>query len=508
MYVCGAPDLHSRWPRDVAGGMEHYDLIVVGAGAGGLGAAGIARTFGLRTLIIEAEARNVGGDCLNYGCVPSKALIHVARLAHAAREAGAYGLEVSGEVDFARALRHVHAAQDRIREHENADWLAEQDHQDVVIGWARFTGERTLAVDGREFRGERIVLATGSRPRRLDVPGAEDVEHLHTNHTFFERERPLPGRLLVVGAGPIGCEMAQAMRRLGSAVTLVDHGDRLLDKELPRYSRMVEETFRAEGVDVRHQTEVAAFSGPTTAVLGREGADDEELAFDECLVAIGRDQSVREMNLELAGIATDEHGVLEVDERYRTTNPHVFAVGDAMGRENFSHAAEMHNRDLIVNMLSPIDKRHSLERFSWVTYTSPEVATFGLTAKQLDDREIDFETIDQPFADDDRAIAEGYADDAYLTLYVAPSALPGRGAKILGGSMIAPQAGELIQEWVLALQSGATLNDVFDKIYAYPVASRINQKAAFTYRQGGLGEGVRGAIRWWWRRSFGDFNIL
>ena len=486
--------------------MEHYDLIVVGAGAGGLGAAGIARTFGLRTLIIEAEARNVGGDCLNYGCVPSKALIHVARLAQAARAAGTYGMDVGGEVDFARALRHVHAAQARIREHENAEWLAAQDHQDVAIGWARFTGERTLAVGERTYTAQRIVLATGSRPRRLEVPGVDDVDSLHTNHTFFARERPLPRRLLVVGGGPIGCELAQAMRRLGSAVTLVNRGDRLLDKELPAYSRTLEARLRAEGVDVRHGAEVAAFSGPTTAVLAREGADDEAFEFDECLVAIGRDQSVRDMDLGRAGIATDEHGVLRVDDRYRTTNPHVFAVGDAMGRENFSHAAEMHNRDLIVNMLSPIERRHSLERFSWVTYTSPEIATFGLSAKQLDEREIDFETIDQPFADDDRAIAEGYADEAHLTLYVAPSRVPGRGAQILGGSMIAPQAGELVQEWILAIASGATLSDVFNKIYAYPVASRINQKAAFTYRQGGLGEGLKSAIRWWWRRgdSFGD----
>ena len=480
--------------------MEHYDLIVVGAGAGGLGAAGIARTFGLRTLIIEAEALNVGGDCLNYGCVPSKALIHVSRLAHAAREATAYGLEVGGRVSFERALRHVHAAQARIREHENAEWLRAQAHQDVVIGWARFTGERTLAVDGREFRGERIVLATGSRPRRLEVAGAGGVARLHTNHTFFASERPLPERLLVVGGGPIGCELAQAMRRLGSEVTLVDRGERLLGKELPDYSRRLERTFAAEGIDVRHGTEVAAFTGEESARLSCEGEADEEVHFDECLVAIGRDEGVRDMDLHRAGIETDEHGVLRVDERYRTTNPHVFAVGDAIGREKFSHAAEMHNRDLIVNMLSPIERRHSLERFSWVTFTDPEVATFGLTADQLDERGIDFETVDQPFADDDRAIAEGYADEAHLTLYVAPRSLPGRGAEILGGSMIAPHAGELIQEWVLAIQSGATLNDVFDKIYAYPVASRINQKAAFTYRQGGLGEGVKRAIRWWWRR--------
>ena len=293
------------------------------------------------------------------------------------------------------------------------------------------------------------------------------------------------------------------MRRLGSAVTLVDRGARLLQKELPRYGRLLEGVFADEGVDVRHGTEVAAFRGPSTAVLAPSGKTDGgsagEVDFDECLVAIGRDESVRDMDLGRAGIEVDGRGVLRVDDAYRTTNPHVFAVGDAVGREKFSHAAEMHNRDLIVNLLSPVPlRRHSLARFSWVTFTDPEVATFGLTADELDARAIDFETIDQPFADDDRAVAGGYADRAHLTLYVAPGG-PGRAARVLGGSMIAPGAGELVQEWVLALQSGATLNDVFNKVYAYPVASRINQKAAFTYRRGGLGEEVKGAIRWWWR---------
>ena len=477
----------------------HYDLIAVGGGSGGLGAAGIARTFGLRTLLVEARVENIGGDCLNYGCVPSKALVHVSRLARAAADARAYGLEVGGRVDFAAALRHVHAAQDRIREHENADWLRARDHQDVAIGWARFTGEAELAVGDRRYTARRIVLATGSRPRRLDVPGVDELgERLHTNHSFFARERALPRRLLVVGGGAIACELGQAMARLGSEVTVVNRGDRLLARELPRYSATLQERLEREGVEVFHRAEVARFEGGDVAVcetLGRTW----RVPFDECLVAIGRDASVRDMDLAVAGVAVDEHGVLRVDDRYRTTNPRVFAVGDAMGREMFSHGAELHNRDLIVNMLSPVERRHSLERFSWVTFTDPEVATFGLTAEQLTERGADFDTIEQPFAEDDRAIAGGYADEAHLTLYVEPRRLGG--ARILGGSMIAPHAGELIQELVLALHVGASVNDLFGKLYAYPVATRINQKAAFAYRQGGLGDGLKSAIRWWWRRG-------
>lgn len=487
--------------------MPHtYDLIAVGAGAGGLGATGIARAFGLNTLLIEAKAEHVGGDCLNYGCVPSKALIHVARLAKSAEAARAYGLTVDGRVDFRAALRHVHAAQARIREHENAEFLRKQKNQDVLIGWARFVGPRTLEVDGERYTAKRIVLATGSRPRELDVPGVDAVEGLHTNHTFFERERDLPKRLLIVGGGAIAGEMGQAMTRLGSEVTIVNRGERLLERELPEFGRRLGEYLGEEGATVLHESEVTAFPTPSTATVeGPEGR--RTIVFDECLLAIGRDEAVMDMDVEVAGIEVDEHGVLKVDDYYRTTNPYVSAVGDAMGREKLSHGAEMHNRDLIVNDLAPkpllsrtfgLGKTHSLAHFSWVTFTDPEIATFGYTAGQLRDRGVAFETIEQPFADDDRAIASGYADRAKLVLYVESRGL--FGAKyLLGGTMMAPGAGEMIQELVLSLQEDISLNAIFNKIYAYPVASRINQKAVMNDRQGGLSEGLKGVIRWWWR---------
>ena len=480
--------------------MTHtYDLIAVGGGSGGLGATGIARALGLKTLLIEARAENIGGDCLNYGCVPSKALIHVSRLARHAAEAQRYGLTVDGRVDFRAALRHVHAAQNRIRAHENADYLEQQQGQPVVIGWARFVDERTLEVDGERYTARRIVLATGSRPRKLDIPGVDAVAGLHTNHTFFERERELPARLLIVGGGAIACELGQAMQRLGSEVTIVNRGERLLERELPDYARRLEDVMVGEGVTCFHESEIVAFPTPNTATVeGPEGT--REIGFDECLMAIGRDEAVRDMDVERAGIEVDEHGVLRVDDRYRTTNPHVSAVGDAMGREKLSHGAEMHNRDLIVNDLAPrpFGKAHSLEHFSWATFTDPEIATFGLTAKQLRARGVAFETIEQPFTDDDRAIAAGYADVAKLTLYVETRGLLRR-KYLLGGTMIAPGAGELIQELVLSLQEDISLNAIFNKVYAYPVASRINQKAVMLDRQGSLGEGLKGLIRWWWR---------
>ncbi len=385
---------------------EDYDLIVVGGGSGGLGATGIARAFGLRSLMIEARAENIGGDCLNYGCVPSKSLIHVSRLAHNAREAQAFGLRVEGRVDFAAAMRYVHAAQDRIRAHESVEYLRREQDQEVVIGWAKFVSADTLQVGGRRFRGRRIVLATGSRPRKLDVPGVDAVEGLHTNHTFFERERELPGRLLIVGGGAIACEMGQAMQRLGAEVTIVNRGRRLLEREQADLSRRLQAVMEAEGVRVLHESEVTAFPTPRSATVEGPGGTSE-MRFDECLLAIGRDESVNGMDVERAGIEVDEHGVLKVDDHYRTTNPRVSAVGDAMGREKLSHGAEMHNRDLIYNDLVPFGKTHSLANFSWVTFTDPEIATFGFTAEQLREQGRAFETIEQAFTDDDRAITAG-----------------------------------------------------------------------------------------------------
>ncbi len=475
-----------------------YDLIVIGAGAGGLGAAGIAREFKLKTLLIEAEAHRVGGDCLNFGCVPSKALIHVSRLAHAARQAGGYGLEVAGKVDFAAALRHVHAAQATIREHENPEHLRRQEDQPVVIGWAKFVDEHTVEVEGLRFSAERIVLATGSAPRELEVPGVEQVMELYTNENFFERERALPKRLLVIGGGPIACELGQAMQRLGSQVTIVSNGDRIAAKELPDFSRRLAESLERDGVEILYDTDIKSFADDSTAVAAVKGEDTpRRLVFDEVLVAIGRSVNTEGMDLGKAGIEVADRKIT-VDDTYRTTNPSVWAVGDAFGREKFSHGAEMHNRDLIVNMLSPIKKRHSLANFSWVTFTDPEIATFGYNAEQLAERGTEFETVEQPFTNDDRAIAGGYAHVAKLVLYVERGGLFGK-RKLLGGSMIAPGAGELIQELVLAMQTGTPLSAIFNKIYAYPVASRINQAAVFKLRRGSLGDIAKGALRWLWR---------
>ena len=460
---------------------ETYDLVVIGAGAAGIGAAATAARFGLEVAMIDKKAFHYGGDCLNYGCVPSKALLHVAHLFHGGRAARAFGLEVSGKADLGRVMAYVHERQNVIRAQENPDYFREVEGIETLVGLAEFVDARTVRVGERLLTAPKIVLATGSVPRRLEVPGVEQVTHLYTNETLFWELEALPDRLLIIGGGPIGCEMAQAFRRLGSEVTVINQGERLLEQELPEMSRILEERLRAEGIVVHHGSQVQGFRDAHTALVETAGAPVQAMAFDAVLSAIGRDITTTGLGLDRAGIDVQQ-GKIVVDAYYRTTNPHVWAIGDAAGYEKFSHGAELHNFDLFNNFVSPFKKKHRLDHFSWVTFTDPQVATFGLTLRQLEARNIPFERLDQPFDHDDRAIAAGYPYGHLTLLLSKPSGL-GRRVHLLGGSMIAPEAGELIQELLLLTKTGLDVNTLFDKIYAYPVRSRINQAPIRTRRE-------------------------
>lgn len=478
--------------------MKKYDLIVIGAGSGGIGAGGIANRLGLDVLMITGKAFDVGGDCLNYGCVPSKAMIHISRLFHAGREAKKFGLETQGKADFQKVLDYIHGQQQLIRDHENPEHFRERD-MDVEVGWAKFIDKKTISVNGKEFTAKKIVLATGSIPRELEVEGVEMVEELHTNETIFYNLKKLPERLLVIGGGPIGCELGQAMSRLGSKVTIVNRGDQIMGKERTDFRGIMMQLFEKEGITVINEASVKSFSDKNTAHYTKENGERGEVKFDAVLVSIGRIVRTKGMDLEKAGIEVKD-GKIVVDDYYRSTNKNVFVVGDAMGREQFSHGAEMHNRDLIVNFMSPFPlRKHSLENFSWVTYTDPEVATFGWTEKDLKDKNIDYTLIEQDFTEDDRAITADYQSYSKLVLYLSKKTLFNRTIKILGGTMMAPHAGELIQELLTANITGMDVNVIFNKVYPYPVASRINQKAITQHRQGDLTEGLKGILQFLFR---------
>ncbi len=457
-----------------------FDLVVLGAGSAGLGLSLFMSRAGLRVLLIDKTPADVGGDCLNHGCVPSKAFIHAARQVHGARQAARFGLAAPGPADLGRVMDYVRERQDAIRRHENPAYLR---GLGIVVetGTPRFVGPHEIEVNGRTHRGRKIVVATGSRPRQLAVPGAESVD-LYDNQRVWAL-RQLPQRLLVVGGGPNGVELAQAMQRLGAQVTVVHTGPRLLEKEDPRISAVLLERLRAEGITFHLAAEVAAFSGPHEAQVRPKdgGAPAVAVPFDLAYVAIGRTVGFGGLQLDRAGVDVDEHGHIRLNEHLQTTNPDVYVAGDAANSYKFSHAAELHVRLLLFNFFSPLKKKLDYDHFSWVTFTDPEVAHFGLDEAELTRRGLRYERWETDFADDDRAVVDDYRYGRLL-LFVEKPRLPGRKRRLLGGAMVAPGAGELVQELILANASGLGVDAIFDKIYPYPVAARINQELIIRQR--------------------------
>ncbi|SMB99460.1 FAD-dependent pyridine nucleotide-disulphide oxidoreductase [Hymenobacter roseosalivarius DSM 11622] len=458
-----------------------FDLIVLGAGSAGLGLSLFMVRIKQRVLLIDKTPEDVGGDCLNYGCVPSKALIHASRQVHQAREAACFGLQVSGEADMAKVMDYVRERQDVIRHHENPEYLRGLGIT-VEIGEPTFVGDHDVQINDKTYRGRKIVVATGSRPRQLKVPGAEQVRLYDNQHVWDLRE--LPRRLLVVGGGPNGMELAQAMQRLGAQVTVVHRGAALLEKEDPSINAVLLERLRGEGITFHLESEVASFSSATQAQIKPRQGEAFALDFDIGYVAIGREVSFEGLQLEKAGVEVDEKGHIKLDEHLQTTNPDIFVAGDAANSLKFSHGAELHMRLLLFNFFSPLKKKLSYDHFSWVTFTDPEVAHFGLDAAELDKRGSAYERWETDFADDDRAVVDSYRYGRLL-LFIEKNALPipGQKRRILGGQMVAPGAGELIQELILANTSGLDISEIFDKVYPYPVAARINQKLIVEHRE-------------------------
>jgi len=460
------------------------DIIVIGAGSGGLSVGLFLAKVGMNVTMIVKSDKDVGGECLNDGCVPSKALIHVARQMRAARQAQSFGIKLSGEVDIQKAIGYVHAQQEIIRKHENAEWLTEQGIN-VVLGEASFAGKKEVAVNGEIFSAKKIILATGSKPRKLKIEGVEKVNYLDNENIFHINQ--LPKKLLVVGGGPIGIEIAQAMQRLGSEVTVVEEGNGILTHDHKTLTSILLKRLQEEGIIFHFEVSLQKFSSPTEAVLKKKNGEEFSLSFDAVFVGIGRVLLLEPLQLAKAGIEVKDHKII-VDDQLRTTNKDVMVCGDVAGDLQFSHAAEFHGRIILNNLFSPLNKKLNNDHMSWVTFTDPEIATFGLNEKQLKDRSIEYEKLEQDFSGDDRAVTDNYRY-ARTILYISKGGFFKK-EKILGGTMIAPGAGELIQELILANTLGLSISSIFNKIYPYPVATRINQQLIVRHKQKTLTSGL------------------
>jgi pyruvate/2-oxoglutarate dehydrogenase complex dihydrolipoamide dehydrogenase (E3) component len=466
-----------------------YDIITIGAGSGGLSVGLTMKKLGFNVLMIAKSDKDIGGDCLNDGCVPSKALIHVSRIIHNAKQSMEFGLNITGKADIKKAIAYVYQQQEIIRSHENSKWLNEQGI-DVALGEAKFAGKNKVEVNRNIYTGKNIVIATGSKPRKLNVPGIENVQYFDNDNIFYADS--LPEKILVIGGGPIGIEIAQALRRFGKEVTVVHHSSMILEHDDERVASVLLKQLEQEGIRFLFNAEVEKFNSATEALIKLKDGKKEHLLFDAIFVGIGRELQLESLQLQNAGIDVKNHKIV-LNEYLQTTNKHVFACGDVAGDLVFSHAAEFHARILINNFLSPLKKKLNNDYLSWVTFTDPEIATFGLNERQLKDRHIKYERLEQDFKEDDRAVIDNY-QYGKIILYISTGNIFKK-EKILGGTMVAPHAGELIQELILANTERLSVNTIFNKIYPYPVASRINQNIISKHKEKRLTDNLKKLLK-------------
>lgn len=448
------PDWVNPKPHDV------YNLVVLGAGTAGLVAAAGAGALGARVALIEE--RLMGGDRLNFGCVPSKAVIRASRAAYALKEASEYGGDAASPpaFNFSRAMERMRRLRAEISAHDSVRRFTTLGAQ-VFLGAAKFTSRDSVEVDGLKLRFKKAIIATGGRPARPDIPGLAQAGFL-TNETVFSLTE-LPARLVVIGAGPVGCELAQAFQRLGSQVVILTRGSRILPREDPDVSSLLAKRFEREGiravfgVDIRRLQRQSGYK----VIHFDRGSGEGEVAADEILVSTGRVPNIEGLNLEAAGVEYDAKGA-KVDDRLRTTNPRIYAAGDVSSPYKFTHAAEALSRVALQNALFFGRKKASGLVIPWCTYTDPEVAHVGLTREQAQNQGDQVETFTIPLAEVDRAILDGETE-GFARVHIDK-----KNRRILGATLVSRHAGESIGELVLAMKQGLTLEALSAVIHPYP----------------------------------------
>ena len=470
-----------------------YDLVVIGAGTAGLVSAGVAGLLGAKVALVERGL--VGGDCLVSGCVPSKALIRAGRAAHDVRTAGAFGVRVPPgvEVDVTAAMDRMRRVRAQISRHDAVAEFSRTYGVDVFLGAGRFSSADALEVDGIALQFNRAIIATGARPAVPDIPRLAEGRYF-TNETVFNlTERP--ARVAVLGGGPIGCELAQGFARMGSRVTLIERGGRLLGREDADVAELLERVMRREGIELRLTTsaERVELRNDTTRSIVCRSSDGIEthVDADALLVAVGRTPNVQGLNLEAAAVAYDRHGVT-VDDRLRTTNPRVFAAGDVcLPRQQFTHAADASARVAVQNALLLPLKRWSRQVVPWVTYTDPEIARVGLSEAQAAAQGIAVRAQRVPFTDVDRAMTDGETEGFVKILTRS------RGNRIAGATIVGRHSGETISQITTAMVHGIGLKRLSEVIHPYPTQAEAIRKAADAYVTGKLGPALKWGIGRW-----------
>jgi pyruvate/2-oxoglutarate dehydrogenase complex dihydrolipoamide dehydrogenase (E3) component len=469
--------------------MERYNVIVLGAGSGGLTMAAGAAMLGARVALLEKH--RMGGDCLNYGCVPSKALLKAARVAQTVRTAELYGIRGAGPLpdqDLERVMDYVRAVRARIAPHDSVERftsLGVEVH--LTPGRLRIAHEVMLGDEGPTIWGRHIVLATGSRPLVPEIPGLREAGYL-TNETVFDADR-LPARLLVIGGGPIGAELGQAFARFGSAVTIVSAAAHILPREDADVAAVLAQRLRHEGVTILDRTRAVRVErrGQVKSVTIRLDDGERTVDAEQILVAAGRRANVEDLGLETVGVAFDERGV-RIDRRCRTTVPSIWAVGDVAGPYQFTHWANYQARIVLRNAFFPGSWKYDDATVPWTTFAEPEVARVGLSEDEARGRNIACDVYRAPFDDNDRALCDG-EPEGFVKVLTRRG-----GGQLLGAAIVHEHAGELLHELVLAQKHGLSLGKLSSPIHVYPTLAEANRAVGDAYLRARLRPGLRAVL--------------
>jgi pyruvate/2-oxoglutarate dehydrogenase complex dihydrolipoamide dehydrogenase (E3) component len=451
---------------------EAYDLVIIGCGSAGLSAAKIAVQLGARVALVDKQ--RIGGDCTWTGCVPSKTLIKAAKVAHTMRTAGRYGLPaVEPAVDLKTVMDQVRSVIGKIYDEESPEALRTEGI-DTYLGGARFLDPHTLVAGEATLAAHNILIATGAHPYIPPIQGLADVDY-STYESIWDLDT-LPRHLLVVGAGPTGCELAQAFRRLGSEVTLIAAGDQLLPRDEPDAAHVLDGVFASEGIRIVYNARAElAWRGQAEDSQIHVGAGSNGLAGDTLLIATGRRPNVDGLDLEKAGVDYDADGI-RVDDNLRTSQRHIYAAGDCTGGYQFTHYAGWQAAMAVRNALLPGTAKGVSNRVPWTTFTEPEVAHVGLGEAQARQRYGDgFMTYRWPMDKVDRARTEGDPTGFVKLVYR-------KNGTLLGVTIVAAQAGEMIHEWIVALDQGIKVGDLSNALHVYPTYSIAAMQAAADIR--------------------------
>ena len=469
-----------------------YNLVVIGAGTAGLVTAAGAAGLGAKVALIEREL--LGGDCLNVGCVPSKALVRAARCAAEVRRSSEFGIRGDSPpvVDFAAVMSRLRRLRAELSSHDSTARFQSLG-VDVFLGQGRFAGPDSIEVGDQTLRFRRAVIATGARAARPEIPGLNDVGYL-TNESVFNLTE-LPRRLAVIGAGPIGCELAQCFARLGSVVTLIDKYDHILPKEDPAAAEIVAAAFRRDGIQMVSKATVERVfqDGPDQVLQCRVAGLAQEVRVDAILVGVGRTPNVEGLNLEGVGVAFDPRQGVQVNDALRTTNSRIYAAGDVCSTHKFTHAADFQARIVIQNALFHGRGRASALTIPRCTYTDPEIAHVGISEESAREQGLAIDTFLQPLDKVDRAILDG-EDQGFVKIHVR------RGTdRIVGATIVAAHAGDLISEISVALAGRVGLKRLASVIHPYPTQADAIRKLGDAFNRTRLTPFVKRLFETWLR---------